>query len=432
MKTLTIPVLAAMALGGLTSATCRGLDFGPQLCDAQTLFVDVPADDPACQWIEQTARDGILTGCGGGRFCPHQPVRRAEVAAFLERGMRGTATWTPAAGYYARTLVVSPVPGNPLQSGAALLAARQAALVANATDRFLIKLEPGIYDLTGTLGLDVPAYVDLEGSGIGTTLILAQDLLDSDLVSLPGQSEARLLTVRNEKSAGNPVGLGTFGPGERRLRQVRIESLHGRAVACDPGGILRIAHAVLESQALAALTINGCQAEVTDSQLATQGANLSSPKAVVVAGGGVLELRRSDVVVGAYNGGNVGIAASDATLTLEAVHVRVDSASFASAFAHAVTVARSNTAIVASDLETTGVALNRFVLRASSDAGSYLTRVRDSRLSNGTIEASPFDGIRIAESQLDDAVVDANGGAIVCHKVFDQAFANAGGLGVCP
>ncbi len=49
------------------------------------LFSDVPTDYWAAGWIEQLAAEGITGGCGGGRYCPDQPVTRAEMAVFLVR-----------------------------------------------------------------------------------------------------------------------------------------------------------------------------------------------------------------------------------------------------------------------------------------------------------------------------------------------------------
>jgi ELWxxDGT repeat protein len=48
-----------------------------------TRFTDVPADYWAASWIEQLAADGVTAGCGGGKYCPDQPVTRAEMAVFL-------------------------------------------------------------------------------------------------------------------------------------------------------------------------------------------------------------------------------------------------------------------------------------------------------------------------------------------------------------
>jgi ELWxxDGT repeat protein len=48
-----------------------------------TRFADVPADYWAARFIEQLAADGITNGCGGGNFCPDQPITRGEMAVFL-------------------------------------------------------------------------------------------------------------------------------------------------------------------------------------------------------------------------------------------------------------------------------------------------------------------------------------------------------------
>jgi hypothetical protein len=46
-------------------------------------FSDVPTSSPACAWVEELARRGVVAGCGDGRFCAQQPVTRAEMAVFL-------------------------------------------------------------------------------------------------------------------------------------------------------------------------------------------------------------------------------------------------------------------------------------------------------------------------------------------------------------
>jgi ELWxxDGT repeat protein len=46
-------------------------------------FADVPADYWAARFIEQLAADGVTSGCGGGNYCPDQPITRGEMAVFL-------------------------------------------------------------------------------------------------------------------------------------------------------------------------------------------------------------------------------------------------------------------------------------------------------------------------------------------------------------
>jgi hypothetical protein len=47
------------------------------------LFADVNSENPICGFIERLAADGITGGCGGGNFCPNDPVTRAQMAVFL-------------------------------------------------------------------------------------------------------------------------------------------------------------------------------------------------------------------------------------------------------------------------------------------------------------------------------------------------------------
>jgi hypothetical protein len=54
----------------------------PPACTAP-MFGDVPASSPFCPWIEELARRGVVTGCGGGNYCPSAPVTREQMAVFL-------------------------------------------------------------------------------------------------------------------------------------------------------------------------------------------------------------------------------------------------------------------------------------------------------------------------------------------------------------
>jgi hypothetical protein len=58
------------------------------------MFADVPASSPFCPWIEELARRGVVTGCGGGNYCPASPVTREQMAVFLS-GTFGLALYGP-------------------------------------------------------------------------------------------------------------------------------------------------------------------------------------------------------------------------------------------------------------------------------------------------------------------------------------------------
>jgi hypothetical protein len=62
-----------------------------------TVFGDVPITHWAADWIEQLYADGITSGCGGGNYCPNDPVTRAEMAIFLLRSKHGSSYTPPAA-----------------------------------------------------------------------------------------------------------------------------------------------------------------------------------------------------------------------------------------------------------------------------------------------------------------------------------------------
>jgi hypothetical protein len=63
----------------------RTLDgtLNPPACGATPMFTDVPASSPFCRWIEELVRRGVVTGCGGGNYCPAAGVTREQMAVFL-------------------------------------------------------------------------------------------------------------------------------------------------------------------------------------------------------------------------------------------------------------------------------------------------------------------------------------------------------------
>ena len=59
-------------------------------CVVDQLFTDVPPDHWAYDSIQTLAMSGITGGCGGTNYCPGDPVSRAQMAVFLERGIQGS------------------------------------------------------------------------------------------------------------------------------------------------------------------------------------------------------------------------------------------------------------------------------------------------------------------------------------------------------
>lgn len=46
-------------------------------------FLDVPSTSPQYKFVEALVAAGITAGCGGGNYCPAQPVTRGQMAVFL-------------------------------------------------------------------------------------------------------------------------------------------------------------------------------------------------------------------------------------------------------------------------------------------------------------------------------------------------------------
>ena len=65
----------------------HGVCYAPPPCTG--IFGDVSCPSPFANWIEALAAEGITGGCGNGDFCPQNPVRRDQMAAFLLKAEHG-------------------------------------------------------------------------------------------------------------------------------------------------------------------------------------------------------------------------------------------------------------------------------------------------------------------------------------------------------
>jgi hypothetical protein len=71
----------------------HGLCYSPPACGG--VFADVPCPSLFADWIEALAAEGITGGCGGGAYCPQNPVRRDQMAVFLLKSEHGSAYAPP-------------------------------------------------------------------------------------------------------------------------------------------------------------------------------------------------------------------------------------------------------------------------------------------------------------------------------------------------
>ena len=72
----------------------HGICYAPPPCAGT--FPDVPCPSTFANWIEALAAEGITGGCGGGNYCPQNPVRRDQMAVFLLKAEHGSNYIPPA------------------------------------------------------------------------------------------------------------------------------------------------------------------------------------------------------------------------------------------------------------------------------------------------------------------------------------------------
>jgi hypothetical protein len=64
--------------------TREGASFTPPPCTIAS-FADVPCTSPFAPWVQELVARGITAGCGGGLYCPTDPVTRGQMAVFLTK-----------------------------------------------------------------------------------------------------------------------------------------------------------------------------------------------------------------------------------------------------------------------------------------------------------------------------------------------------------
>ncbi len=69
-----------------------GVCYTPPPCSGT--FGDVACPSTFANWIEALAAEGITGGCGGGKYCPGNPVLRQQMAVFLLKAKHG-ASYAP-------------------------------------------------------------------------------------------------------------------------------------------------------------------------------------------------------------------------------------------------------------------------------------------------------------------------------------------------
>lgn len=156
--------------------------------------------------------------------------RSRSVSRLTAFALGGLLLCAAASQAQVRTVLVSPVPGNPVASGASLLAALAGITSPSSTNPWLLKIEPGIYDLQGS-SLVMRSWVDVEGSGIGVTTIKGnlnpEPGMDAGVVEGADNAELRYLTIAATAVQGGYV-IGMYNENVApRVHRVKITAAGG-------------------------------------------------------------------------------------------------------------------------------------------------------------------------------------------------------------
>jgi hypothetical protein len=162
---------------------------------------------------------------------------------------------------YTHTVIVHPNE-DPVVAGQDLLQAVAQISNPSATNPYLVKVEPGVYDVD-TSSLFMRPFVDLEGSGEGITTITSTVSTGYGTVVGADNSELRFLTVRNTGAPSQLIVALFSESTSPRFTHLRVAASGGsenRAIHISNGAPVLdhvVASATGGGTAIGALNLNG-------------------------------------------------------------------------------------------------------------------------------------------------------------------------------
>lgn len=429
---------------GGSATGCGVPGFSNGTAQVQAVALNITALTPAGNGnIAANAADQALGGSvvnfmAGQNVANTAPVAVAQTTGVndfkLQVNVSSSHVLVRVFGYYSKpvqTVHVHPVPGDPTASGTALRNALNGITDASAAKRYVLKIEPGIYDL-GTNPLVMKSYVDLDGSGQEATVLRGMyegsEAMFFGLITTASSTELRDLQVDcngSEHCVLAPRGTeswihhvtvsGNDGAFHKAITVVgassRIEDVtirfqggydYGILISEGPGNI-RIARTRIESKdAIGAWGINmwpsasGTSVEIRDVQIEITGE--SSPQ---------------------YRG--IQLDASTATVTGTSINVAGGTTSVGLGLGlHQGEVQVTNSQIRVSAPSGIGIwNFGTLTVEGSQIAASFRT----------ILSTTGVQGPQIAASRLEGGPVI--GGSPVCSFVWDETFTSFAGP-ACP
>jgi len=425
-------LLAPLRLNAGVAATAEAYIFEPPACAAAP-FNDVPAGHSLCAWIDQAKDDGLSPGCGGGNYCPDDPVTRAEVAALLERGARGTASWSPWQGIFQQVKIVSPVPGDPAASGQRLLTTLGGLTDGNSNRRYLVWLEPGDYDL-GNVQLVMQPYVIVQGAGRSLVEITTSH---SNFGAVgAGQAALRSLTFRNLGNTSGVHGVDLSSSGS--LRDVSVVVDGGAATTAVVG--VRVSQLLEDVSVVASGGTQTIGVEVGDGNVTlsrvhatAMGGDLAyGIKISSAAGDVVIQHSTASSRLSAQRSWAIYVAnlAAGASVRLRDVTAHGGGSAGESPLIAGLYALAGPVVVEESRLEADASANAAYGLACQSGPEGVRVEVHDSRLvgPDATVRAADADcTVLIGGSQLKGGAVDDGGlGTVTCVALYGDGFSSPG------
>ncbi len=425
-RTLSACLVVSIFMPALAGAAL----FDPPACGAAP-FADVLASHPLCAWIAQLKADGISTGCGGGNYCPDAPLTRGQAALLIERAMRGTANWEPAQGMFAHTLIVKPVVGDPSASGSRLIATLSGIDDAANDNRYLVWIEPGIYNLN--IPLNLKSDVAIQGAGRTKVEI---HTTTGNLTGGHGAHDSSLQSLTFWVHGSNPSITGFDRTSGGHLEDVTFQVSGPFAVIGleADGELENVSVVATGTTSVTAMRLGDGYYNLTDISAYATSVNGSSFGIDLVSTAGDVTCLRCRAETGAANSQSMPIRVSmneDNTFELRDAETYAGAGSGDNPLATGLNVLSGTVVVENSRLEADPDASVAVGVECRDAADNTLVEVHHSRLigPDATVR-TPANGncqVRIGGSQLKGGAVDDDGsGTIDCVALYGDGFTSPG------
>ena len=339
---------------------------------------------------------------------------------------------------YVRTVLVSPVGFNATTNGTVLLNVVAGLPVASVNGPILLKVEPGVYSV-GTNSINLPSFVDLEGSGRDVTTITgtSASLNGGGTIVANGFSSIRQLAVESRAAVGVAHSVAIRFGGTGSIEDVDVIATQGdtrdRGIVFESDASARLDD-VAVSTSSAAATNQGI--EITGSS----DVDINHARINVVGNGnnygvwaltGTVAVRDSEIHV--QSGTNYGLYIFNAGLQLYSSRITAFFGTGYGLYLDSSGGSVFNPIFVAnSSLDAQQVMTGTEVVGIKATAGGvdpYYVEIQSSRIAgttntiqsdtNGTNQYN-FD---VGASQLDGGpVVNPAGGTMTCAGVYSESY----------